>query len=82
MKGFFVTKTTSMQSGSYRLPDPVYDVVSKIVNEVRINHNYDTAAKIAIDNNISLNQMISKTLKLDVFDIAKLADAMKKLKSK
>ncbi len=77
-----MTKATNIQFGSYRLSDPVYDVVSKIVNEVRINHNYDTAAKIAIDNNITLNQMISKTLKLDVFDIAKLADAMKKLKTK
>jgi len=77
-----VVKKTSVQFDSYRLPDPIYDIVSAIVNEVRINHNYDAAAKIALDNNISIKILTTKTLKLDVFDIAKLADAMKKLKTK
>jgi hypothetical protein len=35
-----------------------------------------------MENNITLKQIIHKTLKLDIFDIAKLADAMKKLKTK
>lgn len=70
------------QSETYRLPDPIYDIVLRVANEIRTNHNYATGAKIAMDNNISLSQIIAKTLKLDIFDIAKLADAMKKLKIK
>ena len=66
---------------TYRLPDPIYDIVSQVVNEIRVNHNYPAGAKIAIDNKISLKQILSKTLKLNIFDIAKLADAMKKIKT-
>lgn len=67
---------------TYRLHDPIYDIVLQVANEIRTHHNYATGAKIALDNNISLAQIIHKTLKLDIFDIAKLADAMKKLKTK
>lgn len=74
-------KKENTQSETYRLPDSVYDIVLQVANEIRTNHNYTTGAKIAMDNNISLSQIISKTLKLDIFDIAKLADAMKKLKT-
>ncbi|MFA7091316.1 MAG: hypothetical protein WC149_05665 [Arcobacteraceae bacterium] len=74
-------KKENTQSETYRLPDSVYDIVLQVANEIRTNHNYTTGAKIAMENNISLSQIISKTLKLDIFDIAKLADAMKKLKT-
>ncbi|MFA7083607.1 MAG: hypothetical protein WC141_03620 [Arcobacteraceae bacterium] len=67
---------------TFRLPDPIYDVVLRIAHEIRTNHNYESAAKIALENNITLQQILVKTLKLDIFDIAKLADAMKKMKTK
>lgn len=82
MKGLLVIQKTNTQFDTYRLSDPIYDIVLQVANEIRTNHNYSTGAKIAIDNNISLSQIIHKTLKLDIFDIAKLADAMKKLKTK
>lgn len=82
MKGFLVIQKTNTQFDTYRLSDPIYDIVLQVANEIRTNHNYASGAKIAIDNNISLSQIIAKTLKLDIFDIAKLADAMKKLKTK
>lgn len=75
-------KNSVFSSNTYRLPDPVYDTVLKIAYEIRTNHNYESAAKIALQSNIELQEIIIKTLKLDIFDIAKLADAMKKLKSK
>lgn len=75
-------KKPNTQFDTYRLSDPVYDIVLRIANEIRTHHNYETGAKIALENNITLKQIIQKTLKLDIFDIVKLADAMKKLKTK
>lgn len=75
-------RSSHTQFDTYRLYDPIYDIVLQVANEIRTHHNYSSGAKIALDNNISLSQIIHKTLKLDIFDIAKLADAMKKLKTK
>lgn len=71
----------NVQRNTYRLPDPIYDIIITIINAIRTQKNYDMGAKIAIDNNITLHQIISKSLKLDIFDIAKLADSIKKLKT-
>lgn len=74
-------KNTYMNFNSYRLPDPIYEIILTIINAIRNNKNYAMGAKIAVDNNITLTQIVAKTLKLDIFDIAKLADAIKKLKT-
>jgi hypothetical protein len=70
-----------MNFNSYRLHDPIYEIILTIINAIRNNKNYAMGAKIAVDNNITLTQIVAKTLKLDIFDIAKLADAIKKLKT-
>lgn len=74
-------RTAHVQFDTYRFPDPLYETVVTIINAIRTQNNYAMGAKIAVDHNISLSQIISKTLKLDIFDIAKLADAIKKIKT-
>lgn len=68
------TKTT------YRAYDPIYDKVSEISTLIRAKHDFDAAAKVALDNNITLEDVVNKTMKLSIFDIAKLADHINKLK--
>lgn len=65
---------------TYRAYDPIYDKVAEISTLIRAKQDFDGAAKIALENNITLEDVVNKTMKLGIFDIAKLADHINKLK--
>jgi hypothetical protein len=62
---------------TYRLSDPVYDIVFEISTAIREENNFEKAAQIALANNITIRTIMDKTCKLNLFDIARLVDAMK-----
>ncbi|WP_419771436.1 MAG: hypothetical protein ACNI3C_06485 [Candidatus Marinarcus sp.] len=72
---------SDIQKSTYRYSDPEYDVIYEIIKIIKHNSDFDAAAQIAISNHLTLNHIIAKTMKLNIFDIAKLADSMNKLKS-
>ncbi len=53
-----MNKKNHTQFDTYRLHDPIYDIVLAIATEIRTHHNYESGAKIALDNKITLNQII------------------------
>lgn len=65
---------------SYRVYDPIYDKVLEISTLIRAKSDFEGAAKLALEHSITLQDIVNKTLKLSIFDIAKLADQMNKLK--
>ena len=66
---------------TYRLSDPTYNIVFEVSKAIREENNFQKAAQIAVQNNLSIRTIMDKTCKLNLFDIAKLADAMKALKT-
>ncbi len=61
--------------------DPIIQShIFQIVKEIKLNKDYSAGAKILLDNNISFREVFNYTLKLNIFDCARLADAAKKIK--
>ncbi len=56
------------------------NAIVTVVNLIKKEHNFEKAAQIIIDNNISITQLVEKTLRLSMFDVAKLSDAVIKKK--
>ncbi len=55
------------------------NAVTKIVNIIRLEHDYAKAAIALQDSGLTLSQLTSMTLRLSIFDIAKLADELVKI---
>lgn len=53
--------------------------VTKIVNLIRLEHDYAKAAIALQDSGLTLYQLSSMTLRLSLFDIAKLGDELVKI---
>lgn len=51
-------------------------LIFKVVRFIRTNDNYEEAASILIENKITVTEVIKYTLRLSLFDIAKLSDQM------
>lgn len=58
------------------------NAVVTVVNLVKKENNFQKAAQILIENNISITQLVGKTLKLSIFDVAKLSDTVIALKKR
>ena len=58
--------------------DNVHAVLN-IVNAIRLEHNYAKAAVILQDSGLTLFQLSSMTLRLSIFDIAKIGDELVKI---
>lgn len=55
------------------------NAVSKIVSIIRYEHDYAKAAVTLQDSGLTLLQLASMTLRLSIFDIAKLGDELAKI---
>ncbi|AXH09707.1 hypothetical protein CP960_09630 [Malaciobacter halophilus] len=55
-------------------------LVVDLVRVIRNEKDFQKAAKIVIENNITMTEIVSRTLRLSVFDIAKLSDTVIELK--
>ncbi len=58
------------------------NAVVTVVNLIKKESNFEKAAQILIENNISITQLVGKTLRLSMFDVAKLSDAIIALKKR
>lgn len=55
------------------------DTIVKIVDAIRIDKDYAKAAVILQDSGLTLLQLSCMTLRLSLFDIAKLGDELNKI---
>ena len=55
------------------------NAIVEIVNAIRIDKDYAKAAVILQDSGLTLFQLSSMTLRLSLFDIAKLGDELNKI---
>lgn len=69
---------SSLTEGQVVNTDNIHAIIN-IVNAIRINHDYAKAAAILQDSGLSLFQLSSMTLRLSIFDIAKLGDELAKI---
>lgn len=53
---------------------PLQKIVFQVVNKIRNERNFDEAANIIINNNLTIEQIATTTLRLSFMEIAKLAD--------
>lgn len=52
------------------------ELIHQIVYLIKNRNNYLEASRILLENNISINELSEKTIKLTDLDLAKLADAL------
>ncbi len=53
--------------------------IVQIVKEIKVNQDYDAGARIILEKSLSFRDIFSSTLKLNIFDCARLADAVKRI---
>mgnify|MGYP006995712436 CR=1 FL=1 len=58
------------------------NVVNQIVFKIRNEHDLNEAANILLNNNMTFEQLINSTMRLNIYDIAKLADITSKIHGK
>ncbi|AXH15012.1 hypothetical protein [Malaciobacter mytili] len=58
------------------------NAVVTVVNLIKKENNFEKAAQILIENNISITQLVGRTFRLSMFDVAKLSDAIIILKKR
>lgn len=64
----------------FKRRDPLSDIVYELTSLIKNGRDIDRAAKIAMENNLTIEQIVSRTMRLTIYDIAKLADAIISLK--
>ena len=50
------------------------EIIHQIIYLVKYKNNYTLAANFLLDNNLTIDELSKKTLKLSQFEIGKLAD--------
>lgn len=58
----------------------IHDIIDEIVHHVK-RKDYESAAILVFNNNISLQQLASVTIRLGIIDFARLADHVIKIHS-
>lgn len=54
----------------------INEIIYQVVYLIKHKDNYNLAANFLLENNLSLDQLSKKTLKLSQLEIAKLADSI------
>ncbi|PHO08918.1 hypothetical protein CPG37_11925 [Malaciobacter canalis] len=54
--------------------------VAEVIKSIRNERNYEKAAQILVEKNISISELVRRTLRLSIIDLAKLSDIVITLK--
>ncbi|RXJ98397.1 hypothetical protein CRU98_10200 [Arcobacter sp. CECT 8986] len=52
------------------------EAIVEIVRSIKYERNFDKASQIVIEKNISMTSIVERTLRLQMFEVAKLCDAV------
>ena len=52
------------------------EIIHQIIYLVKHKNNYNLAANFLLDNNLSIDELSKKTIKLSLLEIAKLTDSI------
>lgn len=64
----------------YKPRDALAHTVYELTNYVKNNSDIERAVRIMIEHNITFEELLNRTLRLSIYDIAKMSDIMNKLK--
>lgn len=67
-------------AAQYTPENPVNGLVYQITYHIKHNHDYDSAVRIILDNNLKLEEIVSKTARLTRDQIVELASRLISLK--
>lgn len=57
----------------YEIENPLYKTIAMITNYIKNSHDYESAIKIIIDNNLKMEDIVSCTSRLTKEQIVELA---------
>lgn len=61
---------------NFKEEDPINKIIFNIISLIKTEHDYDLAIDLIKQNNIKLEDIVSRSVRLSLVDFVKLADLM------
>ena len=65
----------------YEIESPLNKTIYQITSHIKNSHDYNTAIQIILNNNLKLEDIVTRTCRLKFSDIVELADRLIRLKN-
>ena len=66
---------------NYKIESPLIKITYEVVSYIKQDHDYNNAIKVILDNNLKLEDIVSRTSRLKLSDVVELADRLIGLKN-
>jgi hypothetical protein len=62
--------------GETHIENPINKLVYQITSCIKLAHDYNSAIELILKNNLKLEDVVSRTARLTLYDVVKLADML------